>query len=87
MKKIKILLKYWFLVSLCGWAVYFLIWVIRSFVVFEFRNPFSWIVDLPYYGVDHHGAILFFWMGIMAIKITVTYHLMKKEINKQLLTN
>lgn len=46
---------------------YTLVYLVKSFVIWEFTNPFQWIIDIPTYQPDTRGLILFaiaLWQGI-----------------------
>ena len=47
--------KIW-LVNICIYLVVYTIW---TFVMWEFRNPFQWIIDIPTYNYEHRGMGLF----------------------------
>lgn len=40
-------------------SLYLFIYLFRSFCVFEFTNPFQWIIDIPSYTKEDRGLILF----------------------------
>lgn len=49
-------------------AIYVIVYFIKTFVEWEFKNPFKWIIDIPTYDNEIRGMILFFYtMGYTAI--------------------
>lgn len=49
-----------------NWILYILVYLIKTFCIWEFTNPFQWVVDLPTYdsGGRFIGLILvIFWQG------------------------
>ena len=49
-------------------AGYWSVYLCKSFIVWEFRNPFQWIIDLPEYNQDIRFSILFFALFIVGIE-------------------
>ena len=41
--------------TLCLWVI---IYLIRSFAIFELENPFKWIIDMPTYSINERSGIL-----------------------------
>lgn len=42
--------------------LYAIIYLIKSFVLWAFANPFQWIIDLPTYSSDARSLILLFYI-------------------------
>lgn len=40
-------------------AIYIIIYLVGTFCLWEFRNPFQWIIDIPTYSNDSRFGILF----------------------------
>jgi uncharacterized membrane protein YozB (DUF420 family) len=55
------------------WAVFWVVYLIKTFVVWEFTNPFTPIIRMPYYSTEARGFILFFWVFFKAIVIAICY--------------
>lgn len=41
-------------------SLYIFVYLCRSFIVFEFKNPFQWIIDIPKYDEETRLFIIFF---------------------------
>jgi len=44
-------------------STYLTVYTIWTFVIWEFKNPFQWIIDIPTYSYDQRG------MGLFAIAL------------------
>lgn len=54
-------------------CIYFIAYIIKTFVLWEFTNPFWWIINLPNYTTETRGIILFFWfMYYIIISVLVS---------------
>lgn len=51
--------------------IYTIVYFVKSFLTFEFTNPFKWIIDLPTYLPEVRGTILvcIFLYNLIIIKI------------------
>lgn len=54
-------------------ALYLVVYLGYSFVVFEFKNPFLWFLNIPTYDSGDRFGILFGWIFYWAISIIVTH--------------
>lgn len=59
--------------------LYTLAYAVRSFIIWDFRNPFQWVLDIPIYSNDTRGMILFFWVIYQAILILAVTEFLKKD--------
>ena len=48
------------------WIVVYIIW---SFITWNFFNPFKWIINIPTYSYEHRGIGLFFWILYTGVSI------------------
>lgn len=39
-------------------SLYTVVYMCVTFVIWEFRNPFQWIIDIPTYDLDGRGKVL-----------------------------
>ena len=60
-------------------AVYWSVYLCKSFIVWELRNPFQWIIDLPEYNQDVRFSILFFVLFIVSIEGFIINSLSKQS--------
>lgn len=59
MKKIlKYLLEYWKITAI----VYTIVYILKSFIIWEFTNPIQWIINLPIYDEHTRFIILCFYI-------------------------
>lgn len=47
---------------LTTFILYVLIYFIKTFVTWEFNNPFQWIIDMPKYEAESRGSILIIYI-------------------------
>ena len=40
------------------WILYAIAYLVKSFTIWQFQNPFKWVIDLPTYTADDRGWIL-----------------------------
>lgn len=66
--------------------LYTIAYLIKTFVIWKFTNPFTWIINMPNYNNEDRGLILFaivFWQVIQVLVIYgILTDLQKKQINK-----
>lgn len=48
-------------------VLYFLVYAVTCFVMWEIRNPFLWIINLPKYSEFDRGIIAFSWSFYMVM--------------------
>lgn len=58
-------------------CVYVIIYVCKSFIIWDITNPFSWIYNMPTYSNDDRLTILFFFFYCIVVKIVVYNHIKK----------
>ena len=68
MKLDKELVRLWLKGSGVFWIGYAIIYLCKSFVIFEFTNPFQWILDVPSYDGIQRFNILGMYMLWMFFK-------------------
>lgn len=49
-------LKIMFLFNLLTYTV---VYIVYTYVMWEFKNPFQWIIDIPTYDYERRGMLLF----------------------------
>lgn len=50
-------------------SIYSIVYLLISFIIWEFKNPFQWIIDIPKYTFDIRICILF---GTLLSYITIS---------------
>jgi len=72
-----------FITNLCVTIIlYFIVYFIKSFIIWDFTNPFQWIIDIPTYEDGDRFLILFciiLWQTFQILIITPLINT-KKEI-------
>lgn len=58
--------------------IYIMIYLIATFVLWEFRNPFQWIIDIPTYDEKSRFAILFCYAFYTATSLVIISESKKK---------
>jgi hypothetical protein len=53
--------------------IYAFIYMVASFIFWEFKNPFQWIINIPTYSPDGRFAILFFYLFYQGIQFFCIY--------------
>lgn len=66
----KYLLSY-LIVSAIVLLIYTFLYLIYSFIIFEFNNPFQWILDIPNYEKLTRLLIIFYYVLFLVIKTIV----------------
>ncbi len=62
-------LKLNFYLNVCEYTI---VYLIKSFVIWEFKNPFEWIINLPTYAAQDRFMIFFIivmWQGMQILFI------------------
>lgn len=54
-------------------SIYTFIYLCRTFILFEFTNPFQWIVDIPTYTSERRGELLFYFIVYYCTLYIVIY--------------
>lgn len=67
-------------------CLYTLVYLCRSFILFEFTNPFQWIVDIPTYTSSQRGEILFYFICYYCVVYIVLYQTVY-DLSEKLKTN
>lgn len=73
----KVLLTHW----LTNLIIYTFVYLFKTFVIWEFTNPFQWIIDIPKYSLEDRGLLLtgiIMWQSFQFFVIYIN----KKELNK-----
>lgn len=61
-------------------ALYIIIYLIGTFCLWEFKNPFKWIIDMPTYSGDSRfGILVGFFMYYAFLYCMVAGHYFQKE--------
>ncbi len=63
-------------------CLYFLVYLVRVFICWNFMNPFDWIINMPKYAYDTRAMILFFFCFYHAVGI-IAWNDAVKEYNKK----
>ena len=62
-------------------CLYTLVYLCKTFIMFEFTNPFQWIIDIPIYTNTERGNILFYVLGYYSVLYIILYMIIyEKEI-------
>ncbi len=64
------------IVTIC---LYIISYLIYSFIVFEFNNPFKWIINIPTYDNEVRAVLLGYWI----IYYVVGYYIIYSEIKEK----
>lgn len=67
-------LKYYTALSV---SIYFTIYMIRTFCIWEFTHPFQWIIDIPEMNPESRFMLLFFYTLYIFIKSAITSGIIK----------
>jgi len=59
--------------------LYTIVYMITCFVIWEWRNPFEWIIDIPDYKDEARFSILFMWVLYHGIVGRLVYEILKKD--------
>ena len=75
--------------TLLNMVVYIVIYMIRTYVIWEFRNPFEWILNIPDYSYDTRGQLLcgfvvYYFMLVSASQGVIEKLKQKKDERKQI---
>ncbi len=62
---------------------YLIVYLIRSFIIWQFNNPFQWIIDIPTEGREYRMVVLFCVTLYYGILSTLVYGA-KDELKKEL---
>ena len=63
--------------------IYILSYLYRSFMLFEFKNPFQWILNIPEATIEERGLGLFGFIFYLVFSIGVWFVIISnKELNK-----
>lgn len=74
----KTIIKRSLFVSLIIWtAVYF----IKTFIIWEFTNPFQWLIDIPNYTQEVRVCILFSYLIYQCVSIVFLFEFKSDEYN------
>ena len=57
-----------FVINQC---VYWSIYLIKSFVIWELNNPFQWIIDIPTYDDMQRFLIIFYILFIIGVEVFI----------------
>lgn len=63
-------IAYTLMLNLC---IYIVVYLIRTFVIWEFTNPIQWIIDIPIYSNFDRGLGLFCISFCQIIQIGIVY--------------
>lgn len=50
------------------WILYALVYLIKTFMIWQFENPFKWFIDIPTYTVEERGNFL---AGLLAVHLLI----------------
>ena len=79
MKKVVSIIKRQILLTL---FIYLVVYLFTTFVIWEFTNPFQWLINLPTYSNEDRMFILFFYLFYQAVSIATIDTLIKEKNNK-----
>jgi len=57
-----IIKKYLLLNAIVTFTIYTIVYLCKTFIIWDFTNPFKWILDIPYYTEETRMNILFFYI-------------------------
>jgi hypothetical protein len=60
-------------------ALYTIYYLGRSFVIWDFENPFQWIIDIPIYNYEGRTLILFCYLFYQGIQIFAIYQYLNPD--------
>ena len=63
-------------ITICLYVISYLIY---SFIVFEFNNPFKWIINIPNYDNDVRAIIIGYWILYYVVAYWVIYSEIKEK--------
>lgn len=65
--------------SLLSASIYFTVYMIRAFCIWDFTHPFQWIIDIPKMDTTYRTMLLFYWMIYIVVKNAITIGLIKRQ--------
>lgn len=65
--------------TVCVWTI---IYLFKTWVIWEFTNPFNWIIAIPTYDQGDRAGILIGVLMYQGIQMTVAYNVMKKDVKE-----
>ena len=66
--------------SLLNFVEYTIVYFIKSFIIWEFTNPFQWIINMPTYSEGTRFMILFYFLVWQIIQPVVMYQIFKHSL-------
>lgn len=64
------------------WSAYLFVYICITFGMWEFKNPFQWVIDLPTWRVDMRVGVLLGLIGWFAFIRVIAKDINKKEIKR-----
>lgn len=68
-------MKIFKIVQLLSLGIYTVVYLLWSFVMWDFYNPIQWIIDIPTYNASERGEIVFwvffYYLGILRISVGI----------------
>jgi len=65
----KVILYNWLIIAL----EYTIVYLVKTFIIWEFTNPFQWIIDLPTCTEGMRFMILFYFLAWQIIQPVIIY--------------
>lgn len=62
-------------------SIWLFLWLCTSFVNWNIKNPFQWIIDMPTYASDERFGILTSLLMYYGISISLIYEIVKSKTN------
>lgn len=60
-------------------VIYTIAYLVRTFIMWEFTNPFSWIINLPEYSSCTRVMILIAFIFLYPIQLFLVYDILKNK--------
>lgn len=59
---------------------YTFVYLVKSFCIWNFTNPFQWIIELPNYASEERFVILFFLVAWQVLQIILLKYYFKQQL-------
>lgn len=79
MEDLKKFLAEYIRISKYSFVVYFVLWNITMFVMWEFVTPFKWVIDIPNMNPVDRFILVFVWFCYVATKGLIANESMLKK--------
>lgn len=65
-------------------VIYTIAYLVKTFIMWEFTNPFGWIINLPEYSSDTRVMILIAFLFLYPVQLFIVYDILKNKSKTKL---